>query len=83
VATILVSYHDTVFEACFHYKQEMKLSNSIEDKFLATSKNNYQAERNKSRQDELNGKIITQETRPVHNEWVLKQFWTFFHLGAA
>jgi len=72
VATVLVSYHDTVvFAASVHDKQEMKLSKSIEDKFLATSKNNYQAERNKLRQNELNGKIITQETRTMHNEWVL------------
>jgi hypothetical protein len=40
MATILVSYHDAVFEACVHDKQEMKLGKSIEDKFLATSKNN-------------------------------------------
>jgi hypothetical protein len=54
VATILVSYHDTAFEACVHDKQEMKLNNSSEDKFLSTSKNNYTIRQKETNQDRVN-----------------------------
>jgi len=54
VATILLSYHGTVFEACVHDKQEMKLSKSIEERFLATSKNNSFIRQKETNQDRTN-----------------------------
>jgi hypothetical protein len=53
MATILLSYHGTVFLACVHDKQEMKLSKNIEEKFLATSKNNSFIRQKETNQDRM------------------------------